>query len=64
MTPGIHGPGSWTHSPQTAASIAKGKTAPSVNGMWSGKIAALSAWTTVYKAKAPSAGRMVAKAVE
>lgn len=60
----MQGPDSRTESAQTAASMANGRTTPEVNGMWEGRMAALSAWTAVYRAKAPSAGRLVAKAVE
>jgi hypothetical protein len=60
----MQGPGSRTERVQTAASMAKGRTTPLVKGMWEGRIAALVAWTAVYSAKAPSAGRPVAKAVE
>jgi hypothetical protein len=56
VTPGMHGSSSLTESPKTVASLVKGSTTPSVNGMCSGRITALSAWTTVYSAKAPSAG--------
>ena len=54
-------PGSVTESAHTAASKAKGTTTPSVNEMASGRMAALFAGTTVYRAYAPSCGRPVTK---
>src|SRR4051794_38448714 len=56
-TLGGAGPGCLTGRAHTAASRAKGTTTPSVKGMVEGRMAALSAGTTVYRAKAPSWGR-------
>jgi hypothetical protein len=53
-TPGSASPGILRQSAQMAASKAKGRTAPSVKEIESGRIAAFSAGTTVNSAYAPS----------
>lgn len=49
-TPGMATPGCLRESVQTAASKANGTTTPSVKEMASGRMAALLAGTTVYRA--------------
>jgi hypothetical protein len=62
-TPGIAVLGFLTESAHTAASIAKAATTPSLNGMASGRIAALSAGIAVYRANAPSRGLPVTRLI-
>lgn len=62
-TPGMATPGTFRESVQTAASNANGTTTPSVKEMVSGRMAALLAGITVYRAKAPSWGRPLTRLI-